>query len=332
VTVGAVRMSPIVAAPLPAQSTPASGNGTLLPTPGTSTGEACNDAMTMLYTVMSEQGSLQMKNGETSVDAQRTARDAANEEENQALAREQKADGDGSKGFFASVGGLVHDVSSDVLKLHLVSAVRDADSDVVAAANSPNFWKDVEFGATKVAEVAAIVGSVAESVATFGAGSVGAVAVTALVLSSASMAESDCHVLERCGVSAKAAMYIDVGCSLAAAAVGGYGAATSSAEKLGTLATAAKAVGSAMQTADGAAAMVSGGAHIRNGYFAADAQDASADATHAEARQESIQQVMNMLLDGIKDASESNKRALQSLQGAMQTNAQSLVVAGGRIA
>ena len=39
-----------------------------------------------------------------------------------------------------------------------------------------------------------------------------------------------------------------------------------------------------------------------------------------------------MILDGLKDANDSYMRATQSLQGAMQTNAQTMVVASGRMA
>jgi hypothetical protein len=77
----------------------------------------------------------------------------------------------------------------------------------------------------------------------------------------------------------------------------------------------------------GGADVVAGGAHIRNGDFAAKAQDAAADAEGAKQRSERLDQLTTWIIDELKDSDKSHERAMQSVQGAMQTNDQTAVIA-----
>ncbi len=325
----AVAMNPVAAGPLPQPPAGPASAAPLLPQPQSSTGIACNDAMAMLYTAMSHQNAQQVDTGEATVTAQKGVRDAENKKEEDALARQEKADGVGSKGLFATVTGLVKDVACDIGTAHFADAVDDTGKDVKAAWNSPKFWQDVEFGAKTFAEGCAILGSAALTAVTFGGAAPGAVAVTAVILSAAGQVESTTHVLEKCGVDAKIGTCIGAVLTVAGAAVSALGSGPAA---LSALAQTEQDVGTAMNGASAYAQVVSSSAHVKTGNFAADAQDAGADATQADNRMKSIQRTIGMIVDGIKDASESNRRAMQSLQGAMQTNAQTLVVASGRMA
>jgi hypothetical protein len=331
-TIGAVNINPVAVGPLPTPPTAPATTTSLMPEPAASTGDGCNDAMAMLYTAMAGQSTQQMQTGEADVSAHKLEHDAELKEEQDDLAREQKAEGIGSKGLFASVTGLLKDVGSDVGKGHIDDVFRDTGADVNAAWHSPAFWHDVELGAKTVGEIAAMLGSVAATVATFGGAAPGAVLVTALALSAAGQVESQCHLLEKCGVDAKADAWIGGGLSVAGAAMGGIGALCSApAAALTGFAQTMRAASTGLNTYSAAAGVVSSGASVKNGYFAADAQDAQADATDADNRMKTNQQIINMIVDGIQDASESNQRATQSLQGAMKTSAQTLVVASGRM-
>jgi hypothetical protein len=334
VTVPSVNVAPV---PAPALNEPpattATGRAPLLPEPGMASSAGCNDAMAMLYTCLCQENAAELKSGANGIATQKSLRDRELKAQADAIQREEKAEGSGSKGFFASVGSLVHDVTSDLVKAHVADAVHDTSSDVSSAWNSPNFWHDLEFGARVVADVAAVVGSTCLTVATFGGGAASVVVVASLLLSTAGTVESNCHVLEACGVDAKVAGWVGVGLSAGGAAMGGVGALVNSPEKLGELAQAARSVGTVMQASSGCADVVSGGAHVKNGDFQADAQDATADATAADHRMKAIERVIDVIVDGMKDVSESHRRVVQSLQSAMETNDRTVVIAGaGRIA
>jgi hypothetical protein len=68
-------------------------------------------------------------------------------------------------------------------------------------------------------------------------------------------------------------------------------------------------------------------AGCREEYFAAAATDAHADATAAQHRITRLQQLVEWMLDDVKEQDKSHQRALGSIQGAMQTNEQTTAIA-----
>jgi hypothetical protein len=324
-----VNLNPVAVGPLPTPPTAPSQDAPLLADPAPATGDGINDAMAMLYTASAEANTNQLVGGQAAVAARKLEHDAELKEEQDDLARQEKAEGIGSKGLFASVTGLVKDVGSDIGTGRFDRVFSDTGTDVNTAWHSPNFWHDVEFGAKTVGEIAAMIGSAAATAVTFGGAAPGAVLVTALALSAAGQVESNVHLLEKVGVDAKVDACVGGGLCLAGAAMGGIGAAVSSAPAtISAFTQTAQAVGTASQTYGAAADLASSGAHVKNGYFAAAAQDASADATSAENRMQATQRTIDMIVDAIQDASESHDRAMKTLAGAMKTNADTLVVAG----
>jgi hypothetical protein len=221
--------------------------------------------------------------------------------------------------LFDSVGHLFGDVADDVVHLRVEGAISDAAHDAEDACNSPAFWNDLENGALDVAKVAAVVGSVALTAGSLGAGAP-AIALAALALSVGGAVVSDTRAF-----GDKATLWVGVGLEAAGAALSLGG--TLAASGASAASRALTAVGTVATATSGAARVVAGGAHIRNGEFAANAQDAAADAQQAKDRSQRMDQLTKWVIDELKDDDKSHQRALQTLQGAMQTNNQTAVIA-----
>lgn len=333
-TIAAVQGGTITPSPSPMVAPPSGGGtGSLLVPPGATTGDGMEDAMSMIYACMSKQHAQALKSGTNDVKLHKAMRDDALRQEKDALARQQQSDSDSGKGFFECMGKLIGDVTRDTVTCQWGDALSDAGADLKVANDSPRFWHDLETGAKIVGAVVAIVVSVCVTIVTFGAGAASVVLVAALILSSAGAVESNTHVLEKMGVDPEVAMWTGVGCSIAGAICGGVGSLANTPAELSSVAQAAQGVGTAAEVGSAGASVVAAGAHVKNGYFAADNQDARADQTAAEHRTQQIERTIDMIIEGIKENAKSNERALQTLQGAMATKDQTLLVsAGGRVA
>jgi hypothetical protein len=316
--VGAVGSAPPVV-PTGAGAAGVAGAGALLPEGAPLSGVVLNDAMSALYVMLSQQRQLGMEAGKNRVDDNQKLRDQALADERAALQRQKANEADSGRGFFGSIGHLLGDVVDDAVHLRVERTVTDAIHDTEDAWNSPAFWNDLEKGALAVAKVAAVVASVAVTAATLGAGAP-VIAVAALALSLGGEVVSDTRVFGD-GASKWVGMCMEG--AGAALSLGGTLAVSGASVAARTLAT----VGAVAMTTSGAADVVAGGAHIRNGDFAANAQQASADAEAARQRGERMDELTKWIVDELKDDDKSHERALQTLQGAMQTNDQTAVLA-----
>lgn len=312
-----------VGATTPVVQTGASADGAgasaLLPEGAPLSGPVLNDAMTALYVMMSQQRQLGMQAGKNRVDENQKLRDGALADERAALQRQQANEADSGRGFFGSIGHLLRDVADDAVHLRADRAVTDAVHDTEDAWDSPAFWNDLEMGALATAKVAAIVGSVAVTAATLGAGAPG-IALAALALSVGGEVVSETRVF-----GDGASKWVGLGMEVAGAALSFGGTLATSGASATTRAL--STVGAVATTTSGAADVVAGGAHVRNGDFAASAQEASADAEAARQRSERMDELTKWVVDQLKDDDKSHERALQTLQGAMQTNNQTAVIA-----
>jgi hypothetical protein len=287
----------------------------LLPEAQALSGATLNDAMSALYAELSRQRQLGMKAGESRVVEQQNLHEKAVADQKAAIEEQRRNEADQGDGFFSCVGRLVGDVAKDVATGRLASAVDDGVRDAKNAVDSPAFWSDLEKGATAVAKVAAVVGSVALTVATAGAGSAAIVGV-ALLLSAGGAAVSATRCLD--GVLGKgASQYVGAGMELAGAATGCTAG----------LASAGGAVGAAASGVAGGAQITAGAAHVRNAEFAARVQDAGASAEHARQQGERINRVVGWMLDELADGDKTQQRTMQAAQTAMQTNDQTTVSA-----
>ena len=313
--------------------TPRGSDASLLPAPTTTLEAGIGDAMSAMYVLMSKRRDESSTASATKVEANKNERGRKLEDEKLAIQHEKEASGDGSLGFFDTIGHLASNIVDDATDLRVMDVWTDTKDNLDAAWNSPNFWSDVESGATAIAEVAAVVGAAAVTGVTFGAGSpLLAVVIIGVAMSAASMADSQLHVLEKLGASADTAAYVDLGLALGGAAMTcGAGLASSGTATVASSSQLIARIGTTATVAGAYAQMAGGGAHIQNGMFQAEAKDAEADAKAARFAIARSQRVEQMLIQGLADSVKCSQRTLETLQGAMFTQAQTVAIATMRV-
>jgi hypothetical protein len=94
---------------------------------------------------------------------------------------------------------------------------------------------------------------------------------------------------------------------------------------------AASAVKAAADITKGAVEIGAGVTTIVSSQYQADATDRGADVKDAELSIKRFQQLVEFMVDGVKDTDKSHERALRTLSGAMQTQAQTLTIASARV-
>jgi hypothetical protein len=131
-----------------------------------------------------------------------------------------------------------------------------------------------------------------------------------------------------------AAMVLGIGGAVAGGAASIGNAASSAGAVAKTGADTAKSLSStaraAVTTAHvvGAAATVAGGVSaIVSSQYQADSIEFEADGKQAKQRMASIDRLIQWVVDGTKETNSSHKRAMETLQGAMQTQGQTLALA-----
>jgi hypothetical protein len=254
-----------------------------------------------------------MLNAQDQVAARQMSKDEAFKQQLDAIRRAAEAEGEGSKGFFASLVDLVSDVVTDLAKLDFEGAVTDPFSDLEDMWNSPKFWQDLEAGAAFIAKVALVAGGVAATVAT--AGSAGlVVAGIAIALSAGGTAIQETKCLDSV-LGEGYSKWIGVGMQLTGAAVCVASAGGAAASTLNT-------VGTATEVGGGAAQVVTGAAHMRVAKFQGDVRDAEADAMAAQRRGEQMTRLVEWLIDGLKETDKSHQRAKETLGQAIDQNDQ----------
>jgi hypothetical protein len=127
----------------------------------------------------------------------------------------------------------------------------------------------------------------------------------------------------------------DKGCQDASLALGIGGAVSGVVGSFGGIgdagSTVGAAVGGTVQAVNGAVQIGAGVTTIASSAYEADATDRAADAKQAGLSMDRQEQVAQWVIDGMKDADESHAHALQTLSGAMQTQAQTLVMASSKV-
>jgi hypothetical protein len=81
----------------------------------------------------------------------------------------------------------------------------------------------------------------------------------------------------------------------------------------------------------GSGEVVGGVGAVGVGMYEADAVDRGADAKEAAMQIAHLQQLTEFVIDGMKDTDKSHERALRTLSGAIQTKAQTLVIASAKV-
>jgi hypothetical protein len=179
------------------------------------------------------------------------------------------------------------------------------------AAKHHSFWDDLGSVLGDVAKVAGVVASIAAVVCTFGAATpIVVLAVAGAVLSSASLADGEFHILHKLGVDPSTAGWIDVGMGVAGAACS-MGASLAS----GAQATkeAATVVSRAAAVTTGAATIGEGSAAIEAGEAKSDGEQAAADEALAKAHTDRSLRFTQRVIDEIQTSDDESKQILGTL-------------------
>lgn len=186
-----------------------------------------------------------------------------------------------------------------------------------------------------VAGVAAIVGSAALAVCTYGAGTPFTLAVAGAVLSSAAFAESQAHVCQKLGMSEKNDSYVTLGLSLGSALCsGGAGtmqALAGGAEAASSASTAGQAVGDAATLSSGTATAAGSYTTMRAGEYQADAERSKADAAGHHAEADVYDRLVKNVLRDLQAAEKEDRRQLGELAGVIRTKDAALTTAAMRV-
>jgi hypothetical protein len=298
-----------------ASTSPAS----LLPEPSSPGLDGVQDAMSMMYELVSTQGQTAMSIGQVGVDAQNRQEQTQAQQEASALKQEEADEASLETGsLFGSICHIIDNVTGDLVHGRLLDAPEDAVTGVVNTLDSPKLFTQIEQVAPEVAEyvgvAVAIVGAAALTAATCGAGGV-VVAAVVIALSASGMfvGATQCAGKD----SAYIALGLDItgavvsmGASSAMIANGALQAATAAADGI-----------------SGATDVIAGVSSIALGHQQADVVDDTANVQQSMQAMNRNARIVADLVAGLKNAQQSNKNALQVLAGAAQTYDQTLTLA-----
>ncbi len=320
--------------------------GALLSEPTPLSTSGLQDAMGTLYALMFKESQNDLSASSNLIQGQSDARHVHQKLETEALARERAAEGQGSRGFFASIGHLVSDVCDDLVHLRIADALSDAKDDVGDALASPQFWKDLACGATSVLRGAETL--MASVVALYVAGPAGVAyildkpdspgaracavggqaALTAVTLGAAA------PILVTSAIAMSVGGYVvsetkclgnaSAGVGLSLAIMGGAcstGAAiTASASAVTNAERSVKSLEDATRVISGSAKVVRGAADAEVSGFEGAAMEAKADAQGERFCVQTFRRAVEWILDDAKANKEAHEHALSTLQGAMDIN------------
>ncbi|MDP9037153.1 MAG: hypothetical protein M3O50_20330 [Myxococcota bacterium] len=308
-----------------------SGERSVLPAAEPLARAGLNDAMGMLYEVLSTQRQLDVQSGQSQITMDHEKRDKAVADRLAALKRQMADDASSGDGFFSSIGHFFEDIASDAGRGRFDLLVDDAGKDIETAWNSPAFWKDLEEGAMIIGKAALAVGGAVATVVTAGTAAPLLIAA-ALALSGGGLVVSQTAcadgILGR-GASQWLGLALEVGGSLVSAgasvAAAGGQAVAASGQSAGT--QTAAALEAAVDVAGRSLEVVAGAAKFRSGSFAADGQRASTDATIAMQHVARLDRLVASLTETIQQGDHSHQRAQTSLRSAIAIGDQTSVSA-----
>jgi len=322
-----------------ASTTVSSSAPPIMPDP--SQGAMSSDPMAMIYELMSKQRNNDSTEAHANVEHNQQLEKAQQAEQAEAIKKQQEAEQQAASwGIFGKIASVIAIAVSAVASVCscgaasalcagacVLSAMAFAEGQaqiLTKLTGNPDVDKAFQIGAG----IAAAICSGGAGIANLG------VSVAKTVAGAFEIAGSACTI----GKDALSTSN-DKGCQDASMALGVAGsacalggAAAGAADGVGDVSDAAqKAIGAAADVTAGAAEVGSGVATIASSQYEADATDRGADAKQAELAIHRIQQLTQLVVDGLKESDGSHQRALQTLAGAMQTQAQTLVVASARV-
>jgi hypothetical protein len=196
-----------------------------------------------------------------------------------------------------------------------VAQEQKAIQQAIDAQKNHSFWDDLGSVCAEVAKVAVVVASVAAAVATLGAATpIAAVAIAGAVLSTASFADGECHLLQSLGVDAGTAGWIDTGMAVGGGLLScGAGIAAGGQAASSTLSTVSRA-GSVVA---GVGAIGSASAGIEAGRAQARSDQAAADQVVAQAQSDHALRRMQMVIDDTQSSDQQAQRMMGTIANTM---------------
>jgi hypothetical protein len=192
------------------------------------------------------------------------------------------------------------------------------------------FWHDILSIFPDIGKILGIVAAAAATVCSFGTAGVAAVAVAAVLISTGFVV-SETHCLGK--DSAIFGMGMEIAGSIVTLGAASTAVASSAASSVAqAVNTAAKVVSATAEAAGGVCDIGVGVAGIEEGKFESESEDAAADVEQALNQINQQSRMVSEIVDGLKNAQDSNKNALQIIAGAAHTYGQTSAIAasGGK--
>ena len=299
------------------QAASTTSSASLMP-PATMGGDV-GDALSLMLRVSTELGSARTESNKDQIHQAHEARKAEIKQEIEAKRDEDEARKHSSGGFFGAVKHLAHTYAKDLVSLRPENVVapgigafaKDLFSDPATARDLKQIFSSP---AMKWVGVAA---AVAACVATGGAGAPFAFALAGAIMTSASAAQEQFHVMGH----SKWAQWTSTGL-----AVGGGACtvvATCGASGAGWQST----VKGATNVGSGVMAAGSGAGEIAAARFDKKADDAHADALEAQQRAARADRLIENIIQFLQEDSDSQRKETSHVQKAMEAHSATLVAA-----
>ena len=294
-----------------------------LPTPTSNDGFVPGGTIMLLQSLLLKAREVSNATGKVRIEAHGRVEEKAAENHYQAVLEEAKRR-EHNGGFFSGIEDAcaaftVDLVSLDTLTDPLGTISESCSKATDATINSRAFWEEFEKGAFEVGKWAAVAGSVAVAVASCGsAAPIAALAIVGAVASCAAAADTSFGILERCGVDADIAKWVDVGLSVGGALCsGGAGLAQTLGSTAHGISGIVKMAGAAADGVGAASAGAAGGAHIAVAAYEKDEDLAVVNTKETVLVQARIEKRMQTLLDSVRETVMAYERGLTRVGDAM---------------
>lgn len=311
----------------------AAGGTSLLPSPASDAMPA--DAMSMVYQLMQKQREANLDMGKTQVESRKADKEIQMAAQRQALADEAEAKESAAKwGILGKVASVIAIAVSAVASVFSCGAA----SGLLVAATVLSTMAFVEGETNALGKMTGNAENskwftlglgVASAICSGGAGIAASTTTLATKVVEVS-GEAATVTSEVVGTadSSKEAGYVSMGLGAAGAIAGGgagiAGAARGASRGVSRAAIVVKEVAAGVELGNSVLAATG---TIGTSQCSADAVDAQANAKIAKQQMAKLDRLIQWVIDGVKETDGSHKRAMETLQGAVQTQGQALAIA-----
>lgn len=201
----------------------------------------------------------------------------------------------------------------------------------VNAHKKGGFWRKVGKICGTIAKVAAVVASIAVAACSGGAGAPLVLGVAAACLSTAAFAQSEAHILEKLGVSAKVAGWAEFGMTIGSVVCTGGASLCASGATLTAVEHGVQVGGEVVAVGGGVAAVGQGVSMYEQGQADGAEVDAYADIAKSKLTDSHLDQLLLTILDELDQNEKSFRRSVSNVTSATESAGATLVLAAGRV-